>query len=109
MHKPFVTFRIDQENVAVPISYEIASNNPIFNRDIVLEGLGIGLLPITLVEQDIKAGRLVRLLEDFEIADSAAEVRLAYIGRALLPAKARAFIDHTAEFFARGMEASAAA
>jgi DNA-binding transcriptional LysR family regulator len=108
MHKPFVTFRMDQENVAVPISYEIASNNPIFNRDIVLEGFGIGLLPITLVEQDIKAGRLVRLLEDFEIADSAAEIRLAYIGRALLPAKVRAFIDHTAEFFERGRDSAAA-
>jgi DNA-binding transcriptional LysR family regulator len=109
MHKPFVTFRTDQENIAVPISYEIASNNPIFNRDIVLEGFGVGLLPIALVEQDIKAGRLVRLLEEFEIADTAAEVRLAYIGRALLPAKVRAFIDHTAEFFERGMGTSAAA
>jgi DNA-binding transcriptional LysR family regulator len=109
MHKPFVTFRTDQENIAVPISYEIASNNPIFNRDIVLEGFGVGLLPIALVEQDIKAGRLVRLLEEFEIADTAAEVRLAYIGRALLPAKVRAFIDHTAEFFERGMRPSAAA
>ncbi|WP_341318405.1 LysR family transcriptional regulator [Paraburkholderia sp. IMGN_8] len=104
MHKPFVTFRMDQQNVAVPINYEIASNNPIFNRDIILEGFGIGLLPITLVEQDLEAGRLVRLLQDFEIADTAAEVRLAYIGRALLPAKVRAFIDHTAEFFERNME-----
>ncbi|MGF6416039.1 DNA-binding transcriptional LysR family regulator [Paraburkholderia sp. MM5482-R2] len=108
MHKPCVTFRMDQENIAVPISYEIASNNPIFNRDIVLEGFGIGLLPIALVEQDIKAGRLVRLLEDFEIADTLAEVRLAYIGRALLPAKVRAFIDHTAEFFEQGMGPSTA-
>jgi DNA-binding transcriptional LysR family regulator len=108
MHKPFVTFQRDQENFAVPIHYEIASNNPIFNRDIVLEGLGVGLLPIALVEQDIKAGRLVRLLEDFEIADTAAEVRLAYIGRALLPAKVRVFIDHTTEFFAEGMGPSAA-
>jgi DNA-binding transcriptional LysR family regulator len=107
MHKPFVTFRIDRENVTIPIHYEIASNNPIFNRDIILEGFGIGLLPITLVEQDIKAGRLVRLLEDCEIADTAAEVRLAYIGRALLPAKVRAFIEHTAEFFERGLEAPA--
>ncbi|MBB3258683.1 DNA-binding transcriptional LysR family regulator [Paraburkholderia bannensis] len=99
MHKPTLTFRIERENVAVPIKYEIASNNPLFNRDIILEGFGVGLLPFALVEQDIKAGRLVRLLENFEIVDTAAEVRLAYIGRTLLPAKVRAFIDHTAEFF----------
>jgi DNA-binding transcriptional LysR family regulator len=108
MHKPLLTFRIGDENVAVPINYEIASNNPILNRDIILEGLGVGLLPISLAEQDIKTGRLVRLLDEFEIADTAAEVRLAYIGRALLPAKVRAFIDHAADFFERGMVTSGA-
>lgn len=100
MHKPIVTFRMEQESVAVPIkNYEITSNNPVFNRDVLLQGLGIGVLPATFVEQDIKAGRLVRLLEEFEIADTAAEVRLAYSGRALLPAKVRAFIDHAVASF----------
>jgi DNA-binding transcriptional LysR family regulator len=93
---------MEQENVAVPINYEITSNNPVFNRDVLLDGLGIGVLPATFVEQDIKAGRLVRLLEGFEIADTAAEVRLAYSRRALLPAKVRAFIDHTAAFLEGG-------
>jgi len=99
MHKPIVNFRVENETVAVPINYEIASNNPVFNRDVVLEGFGVALLPMSLVEQDIKTGRLVRLLERFEITDTVAEIRLAYIGRALLPAKVRAFIEHTVEFF----------
>ncbi|MEX3900682.1 hypothetical protein [Paraburkholderia sp. BR10954] len=103
MHKPTLTFQIDHETVAVQIKYEIASNNPIFNRDIILEGYGVGLLPFALVAQDIKVGRLIRLPEGFEIVDTAAEVRLAYIGRTLLPTKVRAFIDHSAEFFERGM------
>lgn len=104
MHKPSVTFRIGPEQVAIPINYEIASNNPLLNRDIVLEGIGIGLLPITLVDQHIRTGRLVRLLEDFEIINDAAEIRLAYIGRALLPAKVRAFIDHATGFFEASMQ-----
>ncbi|MGV2291938.1 LysR substrate-binding domain-containing protein [Trinickia sp. YCB016] len=108
MHKPSVTFRVGQQDVAVPTNYEIASNNPILNRDIVLEGVGIGLLPITLVDEYIQTGRLVRLLEDFEISDDAAEIRLAYIGRALLPAKVRAFIDHCTGFFEAGMQGCAA-
>ncbi|WP_341318439.1 LysR substrate-binding domain-containing protein [Paraburkholderia sp. IMGN_8] len=99
---------MEQESVAFPINYGITSNNPIFNRDILLEGFGVGVLPTPLVEQDIKAGRLVRLLEEFEIADTAAEVRLAYIGRALLPAKVRAFIDHATECFEGGVKALAA-
>ena len=53
MHKPSVTFRIGQQNVAVRISYQIASNSPMLNRDIVLEGVGIGLLRTTLVDQHI--------------------------------------------------------
>ena len=109
MHKPFVTFRMDEADVEFPISYQITSNNPIFNRDVLLRGFGVGVLPITLVEQDLKTGRLVRLLEDFEIADTAAEVRLAYMGRTLLPPKVRAFIDHATEFFEGDAEALATA
>ncbi|MHB9841755.1 LysR family transcriptional regulator [Paraburkholderia terrae] len=109
MHKPCITFRMQHEDVTVPINYEISSNNPVFNRDIILGGFGIGLLPETLVEQDIKTGRLIRLLEEFEIADTLAEVRLAYIGRAMLPAKVRAFIDHAAEFLEQRAQASAIA
>jgi len=74
------------------------------NRDIVLEGVGIGLLRTTLVDQHIWTGRLARLLEDFEISDDAAEIRWAYIGRALLPAKVRAFIDHCSGFSETGMQ-----
>lgn len=70
----------------------------------MLQGFGVALLPITLVEHDIKAGRLIRLLEQFEIADTAAEVRLAYMGRTLLPPKVRAFIDHASQFFEDGAE-----
>jgi len=109
MHKPFVTFRMEQDDVAFPINYEITSNNPIFNRDVVLEGFGISLLPITVVEQDIKVRRLVRLLEEHEIADTAVRRFDWPTGRTLMPAKVRAFIDHAAEFFEGGAETSAAA
>ena len=88
----------------MPINYEITSNNPVFNRDVPLEGLGVGATAGNFVEQDSKGGRLVRLLEEFEIADTAAEVRLAYSARTLLLAKVRAFIDHAAEFLEGGVK-----
>jgi len=42
------------------------------------------------------------------IVEDGAEVCLAYIGRALLPAKVRAFVDHAAEFLEDAVKALAA-
>jgi DNA-binding transcriptional LysR family regulator len=106
MRKPVFTFRgRGQGAVEMPIRYDIASNSAAFNREMVMRGLGLGALAVPLVEEDIRAGRLVRLLEPFEIAEGAVEIRLAYNTRTLLPAKVRAFIDHASEFFVEPEEA----
>jgi DNA-binding transcriptional LysR family regulator len=99
LRKPVLTFKVDGEDSTVPLRYEIASNSAIFNRQMVLESFGIGVLPAALVQGELDSGRLVRLVEDFEIVDGAVEIRLAYSSRTLLPAKVRAFIDHAAAFF----------
>ncbi|WP_322048555.1 LysR family transcriptional regulator [Paraburkholderia sp. J67] len=99
LRKPSLTFRAGEEDVTVPLKYEIASNNPEFNREMVLEGFGIGILPRALVQGELNSGRLVTLLDDFPISDMHIEIRLAYTSRTLLPAKVRAFIDHATEFF----------
>ena len=98
-HKPIVTFRTDGAPLVVPLRYEIASNNAAFNREVVLAGLGMGLLPLALVEDDLREGRLVRLVGEHDILDTAAEVRLAYMSRTMVPAKVRAFIDHAVAYF----------
>ncbi|MBB3261965.1 DNA-binding transcriptional LysR family regulator [Paraburkholderia bannensis] len=99
LRKPTLTFRVDGEDVTVPLKYEIASNNPAFNREMVLEGFGIGILPQGLVQTELEQGRLVTLLDDFPMSDMQIEIRLAYTSRTLLPAKVRAFIDHATAFF----------
>ncbi|RYP55636.1 hypothetical protein DL771_012213 [Monosporascus sp. 5C6A] len=76
VHKPIVTFRAEGAPLVVPLRYEITSNNAAFNREVVLAGLGMGLLPLALVEDDLREGRLVRLLGDHEILDTAAEAWL---------------------------------
>ena len=70
-----------------------------FNREMVLEGFGLGAVPAALVQSELLSGKLVPLLEDFEIVDGAIEIRLAYNSRALLPAKVRVFIEHAGTFF----------
>ncbi|SAK58385.1 LysR family transcriptional regulator [Caballeronia hypogeia] len=100
IRKPELTFRIGSEELRVPLNHDIASNNAVFNRDMVLEGFGIGSLPTALVANEIAQGRLVTLLDAYERVESAIEIRLAYSTRTLLPAKVRTFVEHAARFCA---------
>ncbi|WP_206995688.1 LysR family transcriptional regulator [Trinickia mobilis] len=99
LRKPALTFKVDGEDLTIPLKYEVASNSPIFNRQMVLEGFGIGAIATALVQAELDSGRLVQLLEGFEIVGSAIEIRLAYSTRTLLPAKVRAFVDHAVAFY----------
>lgn len=105
LRKPTLTFRAGGEEVTVRLKYDIASNNPEFNRAMVLEGFGIGILPRVLVQRELEAGQLVTLLDDCPLVDAQIEIRLAYASRTLLPAKVRAFIDHATEFFGGATQA----
>lgn len=108
LRKPGLTFRVGKEDVTVQLKHEVASNNPEFNREMVLEGFGIGVLPAPLVSAELESGRLVTLLDEFPIVDRQIEIRLAYTSRTLQPAKVRAFIDHATAFFDHEREGEAA-
>lgn len=99
LRKPVLTFRLDDGELAVPMKYDVASNSAALNKEIVLEGWGIGLIPATLAQSELSSGRLVSILEEFEIVGGAVEIRLAYVTRTLLPAKVKAFVEHATAFF----------
>jgi DNA-binding transcriptional LysR family regulator len=99
IRRPSVAFRIGGEELAVPLRFDVSSNSPVFNREMVLQGFGIGVAPVALIESELASGRLVRVLSDFELVDGAVEIRLAYSNRTLLPAKVRAFIEHATGFY----------
>jgi DNA-binding transcriptional LysR family regulator len=99
VRKPALTFKVEGVDLTIPLKYEIASNSAVFNRQMVLEGFGVGAIATALVQAELDSGQLVRLVEDFEIVNGAVEIRLAYSTRTLQPAKVRAFIDHAAAFF----------
>jgi DNA-binding transcriptional LysR family regulator len=94
-----LTFRVGDEDLSIPLKYDIASNNAVFNREMVLQGFGVGVVPAPVAQAELSSGRLVPLLEEFELVDGVVEIRLAYNTRTLLPAKVRAFVDHAAAFF----------
>lgn len=90
IRKPLLTFRLDGgEQITVPLRADVTSNNAVFNRELVLQGFGLGVLPAALVRDELASGKLVSLLDGFEIVDGAIEIRLAYSSRTLLPAKVR--------------------
>jgi len=99
VRKPELTFRLDEGDLTIPLTYHVASNNPLFNREMVIEGFGIGAVSAAVAQTELASGRLVPILGDFEIVNGAIEIRLAYNSRTLLPAKVRAFVEHAAAFF----------
>lgn len=99
IRRPDLRFRIDGQELAIALSFDVSSNSPAFNREMVLQGMGIGITPLALVENDLASGKLLRLLADFPLVDDSIELQLAYSNRTLLPAKVRAFIDHAVDFF----------
>ncbi|KWF08076.1 LysR family transcriptional regulator [Burkholderia pseudomultivorans] len=101
LRRPALSFRVDGDILTVPFRFDISSNSPVFNREMVMHDFGIGVVPKTLVSAELASGALVPLLEDAELLDAFVEIKLAYANRALLPAKVKAFIDYTTRYCER--------
>ena len=85
--------REDPELVRVSGNFE--ANNAEAIRGALLSGLGLGLLPLWLVGEDLRSGQLVRALPDYHGADSA--IYIVYPPGRYLSPKVRCFIDFFAE------------
>jgi DNA-binding transcriptional LysR family regulator len=92
-------FRRGGEETSVDLNVEISTNNATLRKEMVLNGFGLGALPRSLIENELRDGRLVPLLENYELVDSDIELRLAYSNRKFMPAKVRAFVDYAAAFY----------
>ena len=108
LRRPALTFRVDGETLTVPYKFDMSSNSPVFNREMVLRDFGIGVVPKALVETELASGALVQLLDDADLVDAFVEIKLAYANRALLPATVKAFTAYAADFFGGGEPRAAA-
>ena len=82
---------------STPISSCLFSNNGEALRSAAVRGLGIGRLPTFIVGPDLRAGRLVAILEGYAPPDGG--VHALYAPNRFVPAKVRAFIDFLAHRF----------
>lgn len=86
----------------VAVYGRVASNDLGVMVDAALHGHGIALLPRPVISADLAAGRLIPVLPGVLGSDTA--MAAVYVERAFLPAKVRTFVDHVADWFARGPE-----
>ena len=77
----------------------LESNDGQILRAAALDGMGILVQPTYILYEDMVAGRLVPVLDDWDLPRLT--INLAYPSRKHLSAKVRTFIDFIAEHFAR--------
>ncbi len=87
--------RMHELNVAGPVH----ANNGAMLVALAVAGQGVTLAPDFIVADAVRAGRLVRLLPDYDAP--AIDIVAAYPSRRHLSAKVRSFIDFLAQRFAR--------
>jgi DNA-binding transcriptional LysR family regulator len=91
---PFV---VDGTHVSLPARGDVVAGDGEISRRLALAGQGVTRLSLFHIRQDIKAGRLVPMLEAYNPGD-VEEVNVVYVGHGgRLPARVRALIDFLAE------------
>jgi DNA-binding transcriptional LysR family regulator len=81
----------------VTVDGHITVNSMSMLRQLLLAGAGIGLVPDRLMESELKAKRVVRVLPQWEAPPVDAHVLVRT--RTLLPLRVRLFLDHLVEAF----------
>ncbi|MEO6407866.1 MAG: LysR family transcriptional regulator [Burkholderiaceae bacterium] len=96
-HPNELRFTRDGKVSTVTVHGLLESNDGQVLRAAALDGLGILIQPTYIVHDDIAAGRLLPLLDDWDLPRLT--INLAYPSRKHLSAKVRSFIDFMAEHF----------
>lgn len=84
-----------QKIIQIDVKGTTRISNAIGLRQITLLGLGLTLLPRTIIEEELKKGRLVQVLEDYEVTatEFGASIWCIYPTREFMPAKIKAFVE----------------
>ncbi|ASU38553.1 LysR family transcriptional regulator [Herbaspirillum sp. meg3] len=81
----------------IPITSKLVSNSATLLRDFALAGMGITMRPSFSLGDDLRCGKLQRVLGDYQMGQVA--VMMAYPSRRLLSAKVRSFVDFIMDKF----------
>ncbi|MFG1345395.1 LysR family transcriptional regulator [Xanthobacter autotrophicus DSM 431] len=92
-------FERDGEELVVSGRYQVATNDGNAYVAAGLEGLGIMVSPLFMVEDHVRSGALVPVLTDWSAGEM--PVHVVYPPTRHLTSRLRVFVDWTAELFAR--------
>jgi DNA-binding transcriptional LysR family regulator/transcription elongation GreA/GreB family factor len=92
-------FDTEEGSVSITPGARMLADDIRFLRQTTLEGLGIAMFPEILVAEDLAAGRLHRVLDDFQTIELTVHALHPHARHA--PASVRAFLDHLAAWFRR--------
>jgi DNA-binding transcriptional LysR family regulator len=95
-----------REQTSVKVAGRLQSDNGEFLHRAALAGAGIFRTSEIAVSEDLAAGRLVRVLPDYDVAGSAAVWAVYPSAKHVLP-RLRVFLDHVADFCRTGLAGSA--
>lgn len=90
-------FRRKRQLIELPVTDRLSTNDTAVLRRAVLEGGGIGILPTYFVGADLRQGRLVQVLPDFE--PETLGVHAIFLSRQHQPLALRLLVDFLAERF----------
>jgi DNA-binding transcriptional LysR family regulator len=91
------SFIVDGTHVSLPARGDVVAGDGEISRRLALAGQGVTRLSLFHIRPDIKAGRLVPILEAYNPGD-VEEVNVVYVGHGgRLPARVRALIDFLAK------------
>lgn len=86
-------------DVAVAVTGNLRANNGIAEREAAVRGAGIMLTPSFYVSEEVRSGRLQRILRDYSLPDLGLHV--TYPKRSHVPPKVRVFVDFLAQHFGK--------
>lgn len=90
-------FESDSELMDIPVSGRFSANNGDAIRHLALAGHGLMLQPTFIIADDLRAGRLRTVLENYPIP--AINAYAVYAHRKHLSAKVRSFVDFVGDYF----------
>ncbi len=82
---------------SVDVSGNYRVNNSEALHEAIIQGVGIGRLPTFVAGPDIKAGKLVKLFEEYSMPSKT--FYAVFLERQYMPTKVRVFLDFTIEYF----------
>ncbi|EGK11969.1 LysR family transcriptional regulator [Kingella kingae] len=83
------------QRINLQLNGKIRSNHTQMLASLIRAGAGIGYIPAWLADDDLRAGRLIRLLPDCQMQDP--PLYAVYANRQFMKAKVRSFIDFMAQ------------